>query len=138
MLTVITLLAHRTVLTSHFRSRSQARVGTSNLTRSPLHVYSGHSLVMWSAVCLSAPHSHEADGASPIWFMVCLNLPYPVLMRLRRTSECRPSSCPTGFFDGIGINYLSLQGVASHLLVHASFVHAVLSSSSSSSSSSSR
>ena len=102
---------------SHCKSRSP-----SSLTRSPLHLCSGHSLVMWSAVCRSPPHSHEADGASPIWFMLCFNLPYPVLIPLRRTSECRLISCPAGLFDGIVINSLSLQGVASHLLVHASFV----------------
>ena len=90
----------------------------------PLHLCSGHSLVMWSAVCLSAQHSHEADGASPNWFMLCLNLPYPVLIRLRRTSEFRLSSCQTGFFDGIGINSLSLQSVVP-TCVYASFVHVV-------------
>ena len=61
-----------------------------------------------------------------MWFMVCLNLTHPVLIRLRRTSECRLRSCPTGFFGGIGIHSLSLQGVASHLLDQALFVHVVL------------
>ena len=69
-------------IVSHFRSQrqSQARAGLSSLTRSPLHLCRGHSLVMWSAVCLSAPHSREADGASPIWFMLCLNLLYPAYL----------------------------------------------------------
>ena len=58
--------------------------------------------------------------------MLCLNLPHPVLIRLRHTSECRLSSCPTGFFFGIGIHSLSLQGAASHLLNQALFVHVVL------------
>ena len=107
-------------------SRSQARSGPSSLTRSLLHLCSGHSLVMWSAVCLSTLHSHEADGASPIWFMLCFNLSCPVLTRLRCVSKCQLWSCLTGFFDGIGINSISLQGVSSHLLVHAPFVHVVL------------
>ena len=111
---------------SHCRSRIQAHAGPSSLTRSLLHLCSGHSLVMWSAVCLSALHSHEADGVSSVWFTLCLNLSYPVLIRLRRTNECQLSSCPTGFFNGIGINSLSLQGVVGHLLIHASFVHVVL------------
>ena len=75
------------------------------------HYICGHSLVMWSAVCLSAPYSHQADGASPIWFMLCLNLPYPVLIRSGRTIERRLSSCPTGFFGRIWINSLSRCGV---------------------------
>ena len=73
-----------------------------------------------------APHSHEADGASPVWVMLCFNLSCPVLTRLRCVSKCQLWSCLTDFFDGIGINSISLQGVSSHLLVHAPFVHVVL------------
>ena len=51
---------------------------------------------------------------------------YPVLIRVRRTNECRLSSCPTGFFDGIGIDCLRLQGMASHVLVQALFVYVVI------------
>ena len=80
------------------RSRSEARAGPSCMTRFPLHLCSGCGVVMWSAVCLSAPHSHEADGASPVWFKLCFNLPYPVLIRLRRTSECRLNPCPSVLF----------------------------------------
>ena len=111
---------------SQCRFQTQAGAGPSSLTRSLLHLCSRHSLVMWSAVCLSAPVSHEANGANPTWFILRFNLPYHVLIRLRRTSERWLNLCPTGFFGGIEINSLSLQGVASHLLVHALFVHVVL------------
>ena len=40
-------------------------------------------MVMCCAVWLVAPHSHDADGDSPIWFVLALHL--PVRIRFRRT-----------------------------------------------------
>ena len=55
------------------------------------------------------------------WMTQCrLNLPYPVLLQLRHTYECQLSSCKIGIFEGIGINSLSRQCVASYLLIHLS------------------
>ena len=44
----------------------------------------GHSLATWCTVWFAAPHSHDADGDSYIWFMLYPNLPYPVPIRFRR------------------------------------------------------
>ena len=88
----------RLFYTSHCKSRSQWRAAVCNTTKSPLQLCKGHLLAMWGVVWLAAPHSHDADGDSPIWFMLYLNLPYPVRIWLRRTSECRVRSCPTSFF----------------------------------------
>ena len=81
----------------------------------------GHLLAMWRAVWLSAPHSRDADGDSPIWLMLYLNLPYPVLMRFRR--KCRVRSCPTGLFDGVWMNSLKWQLVVSHLVSQVPSAH---------------
>ena len=61
---------------SQCRSRSQLRAAVSSKTKSPSQLHSGHSLVMCCAVAvwLVAPHSHDADGDSPIWFTLALNL----------------------------------------------------------------
>ena len=54
---------------------SQLRAAVSNNTKSLLQLCSGHSLAMCCAVWFAAPHSHDADGDSPIWFMLDLKLP---------------------------------------------------------------
>ena len=92
---------------SHCRSRSQLCAAVFNVTKSPLELCSGHSLAMCCAVWSVAPPSYYADGESPIWFMLYINLPYPVLIRFRRTSECHATSCPTGFFDRVWMNSLN-------------------------------
>ena len=42
--------------------------------------------------------------------LMCLNLPYPLLIQLRRTGEFKLSSLPTVSFDATRLNSLSLQG----------------------------
>ena len=73
---------------THCRSRNQLRAAVFNVTKSPLELCSGHSLAMCCAFWSVAPPSYYADGESPIWFMLYINLPYPVLIRFRRMSEC--------------------------------------------------
>ena len=37
--------------------------------------YNRHLLAMWNSIYLAAPLSHDADGESCIWLMLCRNLP---------------------------------------------------------------
>ena len=96
--------------TENCRSLSQLHAEVFNhfnVTESQLQSCSSHSMAMCCAVwlALAAPHSHDADGDSPIWFMLYLNLPKLVLIRFRRSSECRARSCSMGLFDGVWMNY---------------------------------
>ena len=68
-------LIESSIYTTHCRSCNQFRAAVSNTTKSPSQLCSGHSLAMCCAVWSVAPHSHDADGDSPIRFMVDLNLP---------------------------------------------------------------
>ena len=54
----------------HFQIRyfSSPESTPGNFTKSPLQLCSGHSLAMWCAVWFAAQRSHDAGGASPIWF----------------------------------------------------------------------
>ena len=61
---------------------------------------------------LAAPHSRDADGDSPIMFMLYLNL----LERVRRTSECRVRSCLIGLPDGVWTSSLNRQCVVPRLV----------------------
>ena len=112
--------------TTHCRSCSQLHAAVSNTTKSPLQLCSGHSLAMCCAVWSVAPHSHDADGDCPIRFMLDLNLPLPVQIRFRCTSECHARSCPMGLFDGVWMNVLNQQCVISHLVSQVHSVHALL------------
>ena len=71
----LTLCVISVAMHASCRSCSQLRDAVSNASTSPLQRCSGHSLAMCCAVWSVAPHSHDADGDSPIWFTLPLNLP---------------------------------------------------------------
>ena len=103
--------------TTHCMSCIQLRAAVSKTTKSPLQLCSGHSLAMCCAVWFAAPHSRDADGDSPICFMLDLNRPQSVLLLFRRTSECRDRSCPMGLLDRVWTNSLNRQHMMSHFVL---------------------
>ena len=83
----------------------------------------GHCEIMWSAVCLVAPHSQFATGARPHLYMDEPKRPTPERRRLSLTQAALGKPIPKGLVLTLGMKTWSADILLEYSMSHFMFVH---------------
>ena len=83
----------------------------------------GHIMIMWSALCSLAPHSHFAEEARPHLYMDEPKRPTPVRRRLSLTQAVLVKLIPIGLELILGMWTPNADIFLEYYVSHVKFVH---------------